>query len=119
MRIDRRWTTTISICARKFAKELVGLQPDVIFASGPPATAALQRETRTIPIVFFGIHRSGRPGLRSGPAAAGRQPHRVQLVEAAMMGKWLQMLKEIAPRIRRAAFMYNPDFAECCKKIST
>jgi putative tryptophan/tyrosine transport system substrate-binding protein len=55
VRFDRRWTNDDADLARIFAKELVGLQPDVILAVNSPATAALQRETRTIPIVFAGV----------------------------------------------------------------
>jgi putative tryptophan/tyrosine transport system substrate-binding protein len=80
----------------------------VIFASTTPVTAALQRETRTIPIVFV---------IRLAPASWQALRGQVETsrgsptVEAALGGKWLQMLKEIAPRVKRVAIMFNPDTA--------
>jgi putative ABC transport system substrate-binding protein len=88
---------------------LVGLQPDIILALGARATAALQRETRTIPIVFAGasdpvvsgiVARLDRPSGNVTGFAAN---------EASLGGKWLELLSEIAPGLKRAAFMFNPD----------
>ena len=87
-------------CSRKSWSRL---QPDVILAHSTPSTAALQRETRTIPIVFVGRLRPGRLRLRRQPGAAGRQCHGLALFEASITGKWLAMLKEIAPGMSRAA----------------
>jgi len=115
VRIDRRWTNDDASLARTFAKELVGLQPDVIFAAGSPATAALQRETRTIPIVFAGAADPVGQGFVAGLPRPGGNLTGFSEVEPAFMGKLAQMLKEIAPGIRRVAFMYNPDFAPWAK----
>jgi putative ABC transport system substrate-binding protein len=88
---------------------LVGLQPDIILTSGTPATAAVQRETRTIPIVFVGgadhvasgiVARLNRPGGNVTGFAGS---------EASLRGKWLELLSEIAPALKRAAIMFNPD----------
>jgi putative ABC transport system substrate-binding protein len=93
------------------AQELVGLQPDIILASGTPATAAFQRETRTIPIIFAGVSdpvastlvpRLDRPG--------GNVTGFVNL-EATLAGKWVELLSEIAPGLKRSAIMFNPDTA--------
>jgi putative ABC transport system substrate-binding protein len=96
---------------RALAQELVGLQPDIILTSGTPATAAVQRETRMIPIVFAGV---------GDPVASGIVPRLDRPsgnvtgfagYEATLAGKWLELLSEIAPGLKRAAIMFNPDTA--------
>jgi putative tryptophan/tyrosine transport system substrate-binding protein len=111
VRIDQRWTDDDVDLARTFAKELAGLEPDVIFAGGSLATAALQRETRTIPIVFTGVFDPIGQGFVTGLARPGGNITGFSNVEGPFIGKQAQMLKEIAPGIRRVAAMYNPDFA--------
>jgi putative ABC transport system substrate-binding protein len=95
---------------RALAQELVGLQPDIILANGPAATAALQRETRTIPIVFG----SGGDPVASGLVERLDRPSGnvtgFALNEPTMVGKWLELLSEIAPGLKRAALMFNPNF---------
>jgi putative tryptophan/tyrosine transport system substrate-binding protein len=94
------------------AKELVALQPDVILANSTPVTAALQRETRTIPIVFTGV--TADPigeGFVTSLARPGGNVTGLLLFETSVNGKWLAMLKEIAPRLARAAFVVNPKTA--------
>jgi len=115
VRIDRRWTNDDADLARTFAKELVGLQPDVILAVNSPSTAALQRETRTIPIVFAFVADPVEQGFVAGLPRPGGNLTGFGGVEAAFFGKRAQMLKEIAPGIRRIAFMYDPDFAPFAK----
>jgi putative ABC transport system substrate-binding protein len=87
----------------------VGLRPDIILAGTTPATVALQRETRTIPIVFASV---------ADPVASGIVPRLNQpggnitgfaLFETTLEGKWLELLSEIAPGLKRAAIMFNPD----------
>jgi putative ABC transport system substrate-binding protein len=94
---------------RAFAQELVGLQPDVILAAGTPATIALQRETRTIPIVFV----NGGDPVASGLVARLDRPSGnitgFALWETSLGGKWLELLSEIAPGLKRVAIMFNPD----------
>jgi putative ABC transport system substrate-binding protein len=109
MRIDVRSAGGDINRIRALARELVGLQPDIILASGTPATVALQRETRTIPIVFASV---------ADPVASGIVPRLNQpggnitgfgFLEASLAGKWLELLSEIAPGLKRAAIMFNPD----------
>jgi putative ABC transport system substrate-binding protein len=90
---------------------LVGLQPDIILAGGTPTTAALQRETRTIPIVVAGAVDPVASGIvprldRPSGNITGFATH-----EATMGGKWLELLSEIALGLKRAAIMFNPDTA--------
>jgi ABC-type uncharacterized transport system substrate-binding protein len=96
---------------RAFAQELVGLQPDIILTDGTPMAAALQRETRTIPIVFVNVADPVAVGIvprldRPGGNATGFATY-----EASLGGKWFELLSEIAPGLKRAAIMFNPDTA--------
>jgi putative tryptophan/tyrosine transport system substrate-binding protein len=90
------------------AKELVALQPDVVFAVSTPAVAAAQRETRTIPIVFLGTSDPIGSGFVASLARPGGNLTGLMLYEAGIAGKWLGMLKEIAPDLKRAALVANP-----------
>jgi putative tryptophan/tyrosine transport system substrate-binding protein len=117
VRIDRRWTNDDADLAGKFAKELVALQPGVILAGGSPATAALQRETRMVPIVFAGVDDPVGQGFVAGLPRPGGNITGFSMIEPAFVGKLAQMLKEIAPGIRRVALMYNPDFAPWAKSF--
>jgi putative tryptophan/tyrosine transport system substrate-binding protein len=111
VRMDVRWAAGSVDRMRTFAKELVQLQPDLIVAGATPATAALQRETRAIPIVFVVVSDPVGAGFVAGLPRPGGNITGFTNVEAAMGGKWLAMLKEIAPRVRRVAIMFNPDTA--------
>jgi putative ABC transport system substrate-binding protein len=91
---------------RALAQELVGLQPDIILTNGTPATVALQRETRTIPIVFAAV----ADPVASGLVLRLNQPGGNITGFATLEGKWLELLSEIAPGLKRAAIMFNPDF---------
>jgi len=112
VRIDQRWPNGYADLSGKFAKELVELQPDVIVSVGSPATAALQRETRTIPIVFVSVFDPVGQGFVAGLPRSGSNLTGFSQVEAAFIGKLVQMLKEIAPDIRRVALMHRPDVAQ-------
>jgi putative ABC transport system substrate-binding protein len=111
LRMDLRWGGGDINRIRALAHELVGLQPDIIVTSGIPSTAAVQRETRTIPIVFASV---GDP-VANGIVAQLDHPSGnitgFANYEAALGGKWLELLSEIAPGIKRAAIMFNPDTA--------
>jgi putative ABC transport system substrate-binding protein len=109
LRIDLRWAGFGINGIRAFAQEFVSLQPDIILTHGALATVALQRETRTIPIVFVNV---------SDPVASGIVPlldrpsgniTGFSDLEASLGGKWLELLSEIAPGLKRAAIMFNPD----------
>jgi putative ABC transport system substrate-binding protein len=91
------------------AQELVGLQPDIIVASTTPVTAALLRETRTIPIVFAGVADPVTSGLVARLDRPGGNVTGFGLYEPTLAGKWLELLSEIAPGLKRAATMFNPD----------
>jgi putative ABC transport system substrate-binding protein len=94
--------------AQVLAKELVALQPDVILAQTPPVAVALQRETRTIPIVFLSVGDPIGLGLIASLARPGGNLTGLMTFEASVTGKWLAMLKEFAPRLTRAAFLADP-----------
>jgi putative ABC transport system substrate-binding protein len=109
VRMDLRLGGSDNNRIRALAQELVGLQPDIIVTGTTPATAAVQRETRMIPIVFASV---GDP-VGSGLVAALNQPGRNMTGfaswEASLGGKWLELRSGIAPGLKRAAIMFNPD----------
>jgi putative ABC transport system substrate-binding protein len=88
---------------RALAKELVDLQPYAILASSTPATAAFQRLTRTIPIVFVTVADPIGSGFVASPLRPGGNITGFTNFEASMGGKWLELLTEIAPQLKRAA----------------
>jgi putative ABC transport system substrate-binding protein len=109
VRMDLRWPGADNNRIQALAHELVSLQPDIILTEGTPATVALQRETRTIPIVFATI---------GDPVASGIVPRLNRpsgnitgfaSYEPTLGGKWLELLSEIAPGLKRGAIMFNPD----------
>jgi len=109
--MEVRWAADNVDRMRMFAKELVSLQADVILASGSPLIAALRRETRTIPIVFAGLSDPVGEGFVAGLPSPGENITGFAAVEATMGGKWVQLLTEIAPDVKRVAIMFNPDTA--------
>jgi putative ABC transport system substrate-binding protein len=109
IRIDTRWATPGDAEARqRFAKELVALQPDLIFSLNTPTTAALVQQTRTIPIVFAVVVDPVGSGFVASLPRPGGNVTGFTLMEPTMAGKWLELLKEIAPRVNRVAFLFNP-----------
>jgi putative tryptophan/tyrosine transport system substrate-binding protein len=111
VRMDVRFGSGDIDRMRSLAKELVDLQPDAILASSTPATAALQRVTRTIPIVFVTVGDPIGPGFVASLPHPGGNITGFTNFEASMGGKWLELLTEIAPRLKRAVIMFNPDTA--------
>jgi putative ABC transport system substrate-binding protein len=93
------------------AKELVATQPEVIFTLSRPATAALQKETNTIPIVFTYVIDPIGAGFIASLARPGNNLTGIMAYEPSVVGKWLQMLKEIAPQTKRVAILGNPKTA--------
>jgi putative tryptophan/tyrosine transport system substrate-binding protein len=94
---------------RGLARELVGLKPDIIVTGGTSPTSAIQRETRTIPVVFVNVTDPVASGIiarldRPDGNITGFPNH-----EASLGGKWLELLSEIAPGLKRVAIMFNPD----------
>jgi ABC-type uncharacterized transport system substrate-binding protein len=110
VRIDYRFAPG-GARAEVFAKELVELRPDVILSNTSPATAALQRETNVIPIVFTGVADPIGSGFVAGLARPGGNITGLMLFESSVTGKWLAMLKEVAPDLTRAALVINPKSA--------
>jgi putative ABC transport system substrate-binding protein len=108
VRIDYRFAAASPEWFQAFAKELVALQPDVIFTNTTPTAAALQRESRAIPIVFVLVSDPIGSGFIASLARPGGNLTGVLNIEASITGKWLAMLKEIAPHLARAAFIANP-----------
>jgi putative tryptophan/tyrosine transport system substrate-binding protein len=109
VRMDVRWGGGDVNRMQRLAKELVGLQPDVILANTVPVTAALQRETRTIPIVFVHVADPVASGFVAKINQPGGNITGVGYMEASVVGKLLELLSEIAPGLKRAAIMFNPD----------
>jgi putative ABC transport system substrate-binding protein len=108
VRIDYRFAAASPDQFQALAKELLVLRPDVIVADTLAAATALQRESRTIPIVFRAVSDPIGEGFIASLARPGGNLTGLLNFEASIIGKWLQMLKEIAPRLARAAFMANP-----------
>jgi putative tryptophan/tyrosine transport system substrate-binding protein len=111
MQMDVRWVGDSAERMQTLAKELVHLQPDVILASTTSVTAALQRQTRTIPIVFVTVSDPVGSGFVAGLPHPGGNITGFMLQDASMGGKLLQLLTEIAPGVKRVAVMFNPDTA--------
>jgi putative tryptophan/tyrosine transport system substrate-binding protein len=94
-----------------YAGELVGSAPDVIVASSTPALAALQQATRTIPIVFSSVSDPAGQGFVTSLARPGGNITGFSFIDFPMLGKWVEMLKQIAPSVRRIAVVFNPQTA--------
>ena len=103
--IDTRWGENDVDRERRYAAELVALAPDVILAAGTLSVAALRRETRTIPIVFNSVSDPVGAGFVDNLARPGGNITGFMIYEYSLSGKWLELLKEIAPRLTRAAVL--------------
>lgn len=111
IQLDVRWGAGNVDWMRGFAKELVGLRPDLIVASTTPATAALHQETRTLPVVFVTVSDPVGAGFVATLSHPGANITGFINLEPTMGGKWLELLKEIAPSVKRVGIMFNPDTA--------
>jgi len=109
VQMDLRWAGDDTNRIGALAQELVGLQPDIILATAIAATAAVQRETRTIPIVFVNVAEPVGQGFVARLNRPSGNITGFAVLEAPMGGKWLELLSEIAPGLKRAAIMFNPD----------
>ena len=106
--IDYRWGAHELKLRQRFAKELVALQPELIFSQNTPTTAALLQQTRTIPIIFATVTDPISSGfVASFPRPAGNATGFV-ILPPTIAGKWLELLKEMAPRVARVAFLFDP-----------
>jgi putative ABC transport system substrate-binding protein len=109
IRIDTRWAPPGDAeSVERFAKQLVALQPDLLLSYSTPTTAALVKQTRTIPIVFANISDPLGSGFVASFARPGGNVTGFTNMEPTMAGKWLELLKEIAPRVARVAMLFNP-----------
>ena len=107
VQIEYRFTAARPERIPGFAKELLALQPDVVLAHSTGVAAGLQRESRTVPIVFVNVSDPIGSGFIASMARPGGNLTGVLHLEASVVGKWLAMLKEIAPRLTRAALLGN------------
>jgi len=108
VRIDYRWGTPDAERIRKDAAELVALAPDVILSSATPTVAALQQATRTVPIVFVQVGDPVGAGFVENLARPGGNTTGFAAFEYGFSGKWLELLKQIAPRMTRAVVLRDP-----------
>jgi putative ABC transport system substrate-binding protein len=107
-RFDTRWATADDAEVRqRFAKELVALQPDLILSNNTPTTAALLQQTRAIPIVFATVSDPVGSGFVTSLARPGGNVTGFQTAVGSLAGKWLELLKEIAPSVSRVAFLFS------------
>jgi putative tryptophan/tyrosine transport system substrate-binding protein len=111
VRIDYRWGDGKADTMRKYAAELVALAPDVILASSSAAVAPLLEATRTIPIVFAGIADPVAAGYVESLARPGGNATGFTVYEYSISGKWLEVLKEVVPRVTRVAVLRPTDIA--------
>jgi len=108
IRIDFRWAALDAELMQRFAKELVALQPDIILSNTTPTTTALLQQTRTIPIVFVLVADPVGSGFVASFPRPGGNATGFTNIEPTMPSKWLELFKEIAPRIARVAALFNP-----------
>ena len=108
IRIDTRWAGADVELIQRFAKELIAMEPDLIVSQSTPTTAALKQQTSTVPIIFVNVVDPVGSGFVASFPRPGGNVTGFILMEPTMAGKWLELLKEIAPRVNRVALLYNP-----------
>jgi putative ABC transport system substrate-binding protein len=108
VRIDTRWGAGDADRTRRYAAELVALVPDIIVANGGAALGPLQQATHTVPIVFVNVPDPVGGGYVASLAHPGGNATGFMQSENSMSGKWLELLKEIAPRVTRAVVIRDP-----------
>ena len=114
IRVDIRWQTSEVDSIQRFSKELVALQPDLIISQRTPTTAALLQQTRTVPIIFVNVvDPIGSGFVASFPRPGGNVTGFI-LMEPTMAGKWLELLKEIAPRVNSGRLPVQPRNRALC-----
>ena len=108
IRIEVRWAGFNAETMRRYAKELIGLQPDLILSNDTPTTATLLQQTRTVPIVFATVADPVGSGFVASFAQPGGNATGFAVYEASLGGKWLELLKETVPNVSRVAVIFNP-----------
>jgi putative tryptophan/tyrosine transport system substrate-binding protein len=111
LRVDVRWYATDAGLARIYAAQLIGLMPDLILAAGTPGLTAVQQATNTIPVVFVLVTDPVAQGFVASVRQPGGNVTGFSSYESSIGGKWLDLLKEVAPGVARVAVMINPDTA--------
>ena len=111
IRFDTRWAALDAESVQRFAKELVALQPDLILSHVTPTTVALLQQTRTIPIIFVWVSDPVGSGFVASLARPGGNATGFTPIVGSLGGKWVELLKEIAPHVVRAVALFNPTMA--------
>src|SRR3954468_21706584 len=111
VQIDARWGAGRAESTLQHAKELVALKPDLILSHSTVTTAALLNETRIIPVIFANVTDPIGSGFVANLARPGGNATGFVNMEDSMSGKWLSLLKDVAPNVRRVAFLFNPKTA--------
>ena len=111
IKIDTRWAAADIELMKRFAKELVVLQPDLILTSSTPATGAMLQQTRIIPIIFVLVADPVGSGYVASLPRPGGNVTGFTPIVGSLGGKWVELLKEIAPRLARVALLFNPPTA--------
>jgi len=109
IQIDYRFAANDPALFKTYASELVGLSPNALLASTPPAVEALRQQTHAIPIVFVLVQDPVGLGMVQSLSRPGGNITGFGAVDAPIVGKWLQLLKDIAPGVTRVAVIFNPD----------
>ena len=116
IQIDTRWGALADAeMRRRSARELVALRPDIVLTQNTPPTASMLQETRTIPVIFVIVADPVGSGFAGSLARPGGNATGFTIMEPTITGKWLELLKEIAPGVNRVAFMFNPETAPYVK----
>ena len=108
VRFDYRWGALDADVRQRLAKESVALQPDLILAQSTPTAVSLLRETRSIPVIFASAGDPVGDGFVENLAHPGGNATGFINMEASIAGKWLELLKEVAPDVTRVGFLFNP-----------
>jgi ABC-type uncharacterized transport system substrate-binding protein len=109
LRVDLRWNAGDAALARIYAAQLIGLMPDVILASSTTNLTIVQQATNTIPVIFVAVSDPVAQGFVANVTRPGGNLTGFGMFEFSVGGKWVDLLKEIAPRLARVGVMFNPD----------
>jgi putative tryptophan/tyrosine transport system substrate-binding protein len=111
VRVDNRWAANDVSRQRAYAAELIGLSPDLIVAEGTPGLAAARQATRTVPIIFVNVTDPVGQGFVESLARPGGNATGFTLYEFSMGAKWLEILRELVPSVKKVELMFNPAMA--------
>ena len=111
IQIDSRWGAAEAEQMQRFAKELLAQQPDIVLTQNTPATASVVQQTRATPVIFMNVSDPVGSGFVASLARPGGNVTGFINLEATIAGKWLEVLREVAPRVNRVAVLFNPSTA--------